>query len=279
MTRWKVLVSAPRAIPELARYEAALGQAGCEVLACQPVERLSEAELLPVVADIDGIICGDDQITARVLDAAPRLRVICKWGTGTDSIDVAAAQSRGIVVCNSPGAFTDPVADTVLGYMLLFARQIDRMAVDMRDGLWQRRALVSLSECKLGIVGLGAIGTAVASRAAAFGMRSLATNLGQPGPRGGDCTPGLEFVPLNVLLADSDFVTLHADMRPENRHLIGAAELALMKPTAVLSQYFSRCAGRRAGAGVRPCSPDDWVERLSMCSRRNPWLEIAPCAA
>lgn len=233
MTRWKVLVSAPRAIPELSYYEDALGRAGCEVLACRPVERLNEAELLPVVADIDAFICGDDQITAKVLDAAPRLRVICKWGTGIDSIDVAAARSRGIIVRNTPGAFTEPVADTVFGYILLFARQLDHMAEDMRAGLWRRRSLVSLHECTLGIVGLGQIGSMVARRATAFGMRTLAASLGE-GSQNDSATPGIDLLSLESVLANSDFVTLHADMRPENRHLIGAAELALMKSTAFL---------------------------------------------
>jgi len=234
MTSWKVLVSAPRAVSEIAHYEAALRPAGCNVVTRTPVERLTEAELLPIVSYIDGMICGDDQITGRVLDAAPRLRVICKWGTGIDSIDVAGARMRGVVVCNTPGAFTDAVADTVLGYILLFARQLDRMAADMRAGLWQRRPLVSLNECTLGIVGLGQIGSAVASRAAACGMRILATNLDEGSRSSRAVTAGIEIVPLESLLADSDFVTLHTDMRPENRRLIGAAELAQMKPTGVL---------------------------------------------
>jgi len=233
MRRCKVLVSAPRAVPEISRYAAALRPAGCDVVAHEPVERWTEAELLTIVADIDGIVCGDDQITRNVLDAAPRLRVICKWGTGLDSIDVPDARARGIVVCNTPGAFNEPVADTVLGYILLFARQLDGMARDMRAGYWQRRPLVSLSECTLGIIGFGQIGSAVARRAAAFGMRVLAIDSGEAARDHAlaDVTDG---VSLETVLADSDYVTLHADMRRQNRHLIGLGELARMKPTAVL---------------------------------------------
>lgn len=233
MTPPKVLVTAPRAVAEISRYESALGAAGCEVVHRASVERLSETELLPLVTDVDGMVCGDDAITGRVLDSAARLRVICKWGTGMDSIDVAGALARGIVVRNSPGAFTDPVADTVLGYVLLFARGLDRMAADMRAGLWRRVALRALNECTIGIVGLGATGSAVARRAAACGMRVVAATL-DAAVRAEPSDQGPELVPMERLLAISDFITLHADMRPGNRRLIAEAELARMKPSAVL---------------------------------------------
>jgi D-3-phosphoglycerate dehydrogenase len=231
--RWKVLVTAPRAQGVIERYQQELGDAGCDVVARCPVERLEEEDLLPLVSDVDGIICGDDRITSRVLDAAPRLRAISKWGTGIDSIDVADARRRGIAVLNSPGAFSEPVADTVMAYVLLFARKPDRMADDMRAGKWQRLPLVSLGECTLGIVGLGESGRAVARRAAAFGMRTLACDV-QPPAEQTIRDLGISMVPLDALLRDSDFVTLHADLRPDNRHLIDASKLALMKPTAVL---------------------------------------------
>lgn len=233
MRRPRILVTAPRALPVLDRYSTRLTAAGCDVLSAEPGERFDEAELLPLVADIEGIICGDDQITSRVLDAAPRLRIIAKWGTGIDSIDVAAARRRGIVVSNSPGAFSAPVADTVLGYVLLFARRLDRMSKDMHDGLWRRIALVSLAESTLGIIGFGASGRAVAARARAFDMKILVHTLdGIPPQQARDA--GVTIAPLDRVLAESDFVTLHADLRPDNRHLIGPAQLAGMKPDAVL---------------------------------------------
>jgi D-3-phosphoglycerate dehydrogenase len=231
--RWKVLVTAPRAQPVIERYQNELGLAGCDVVVCCPVERLEEEDLLPLVSDVDGIICGDDRITSRVLDAAPHLRAISKWGTGIDSIDVADARRRGIAVLNSPGAFSEPVADTVMSYVLLFARKPDRMAADMRAGKWQRLPLVSLGECSLGIVGLGESGRAVARRTAAFGMRTFAFDV-QPPAEHTIRDLGVTIVSLDALLSESDFVTLHADVRPDNRHLINAARLSLMKATAVL---------------------------------------------
>jgi D-3-phosphoglycerate dehydrogenase len=231
--KFKVLVTAPRALDSIDRYEKELGAAGCEVVSANSTERLEEHELLPLVHDIDAIVCGDDRITSRVLDAAPRLRVIAKWGTGIDSIDVEDAKRRGIAVRNSPGAFSDPVADNVLGYILLFARRLDRMAADMNAGHWQRLALKSVGEYTLGIIGLGESGKAVARRAAAFGMTIISSTLNELSPEQKK-ELGVELVPLQTLLSRSDFVSLHTDLRPENRHLIDAAHLRLMKPSAIL---------------------------------------------
>ena len=93
---WKVLVSAPYFLPVIESWRPQLAKEGVELIAARVNERLSEEELLEVVADIDGIICGDDRITQRVLEAAPRLKVISKWGTGIDSIDAQAAAARGL---------------------------------------------------------------------------------------------------------------------------------------------------------------------------------------
>ena len=231
--KWRVLITAPRAHPVLDRYRDQLGAAGCAVESRVPLERFDESELLPMVGDADALICGDDRVTDRVLEAAPRLKVIAKWGTGIDSIDRKAAARRGIAVCNTPNAFSEPVADSVLGYILLFARQLDRMSADVRDGGWRHVQLRALGECTLGIVGFGDIGRAVARRAAAFGMRLLACDVRPIGREGADQL-GVRCVTLDQLLATSDFVSLHADLRPENRRLINAERLALMQPSAVL---------------------------------------------
>jgi D-3-phosphoglycerate dehydrogenase len=229
----RVLVTAPRACEAIDRYRQELGAADCSVEMHQPVERFDEDQLLAMVTDVDAIVCGDDRLTDRVLAAAARLKVIAKWGTGIDSIDLTAARQRGIVVCNTPNAFTDPVADSVLAYVLLFARQPDRMTTDIRAGRWQRVSLRALSECTIGIVGFGNIGRAVARRAAAFGMRMLACDQHPSGISAAE-TPGVQIVPLETLLAESDFVSLHADLRPENRRLLNAERIALMPARAVL---------------------------------------------
>ena len=155
---WRVLVSAPYFLPVVEEWRQRLAAEGIELVLAQVNERLSEAELLDVVKDIDGIICGDDRITKRVLDAAPRLKVISKWGTGIDSIDAEEANRRGIPVYRTRNAFSEPVADTVLGYMLTFARKLPWMDRDIRRGNWEKPLLVSLRECVLGVVGVGDCG-------------------------------------------------------------------------------------------------------------------------
>jgi len=231
--RWKILISAPRAVAVIDRYRLCLEAADCEVVVGQAMERLSEEDLLPLVGDVDGMICGDDQITNRVLDAAPRLRVISKWGTGIDSIDVEDAKLRGIAVCNTPDAFSEPVADTVLGYILLFARKLDRMSVDMQGGLWRRLPLHSLGERTLGIIGLGDCGRAVARRAKAFGMKIISHTV-DPVPQEVIDDLQVQMASMETVLVESDFVTLHPDLRAGNRHMIDSKRLRLMKPEAIL---------------------------------------------
>ncbi len=232
MTRWTVLVTAPRACEAIDRYRRELGGIGCTLVVRPPVERHEEAAMLALVPGMDALVCGDDRITARVIDAAPGLKVIAKWGTGIDAIDLDHAAVRGVPVRNTPDAFSEPVADTVLGYILLAARGLDRMTADVRAGKWERVPLVALGECTLGIVGFGHIGQAVARRAAAFGLRVLACDDG-PVQAAADRL-GVRLVPMEAVLADSDFVTLHADLRPANRHLMGAEQLARMRRSAVL---------------------------------------------
>jgi D-3-phosphoglycerate dehydrogenase len=233
MARWKVVVTAPRACEAIGRYRDALGAAGCDVESCPPAERFDEAALLPLVRDADAVVCGDDRFTDLVFEAAQSLKVVAKWGTGIDSIDLDSASRRGVRVCNTPDAFSDPVADSVLGYVLLFARRLDRMSHEVREGLWTHAPLRSLSECAIGIVGFGNIGTAVARRAAAFKMRILACDV-RPLADSAAAELGVRIVMLEQLLAESDFVTLHADLRAGNRKLVNAQRLALMRQTAVL---------------------------------------------
>jgi D-3-phosphoglycerate dehydrogenase len=258
---WRVLVSAPYMLPALEEFRPRLERAGVEVVCAEVHERLSEEELLPLVAEIDGAICGDDQFTERVMRGAPRLKVISKWGTGIDSIDTRAAARLGIRVCNTPDAFTDPVADTALGYVLCFARRLPWMDRDVRRGLWAKPDAVALRECTLGVVGVGNIGRAVVRRARAFGMKVLGTD---PAPVSAAFVEetGLRMVPPDVLLAESDFVTLHCDLNPTSFHFIDDGALSLMRPTAYLINTSrgpvvdeaalarALAAGRLAGAAL-----------------------------
>lgn len=229
-----VLLSAPYMIPVVDRFRPVFAHYGLEIIVPPVRERLEEAELLEYAGQFDGAICGDDRFTARVIERClPRLKVISKWGTGIDSIDRQAAQRLGVQVRNTPNAFTLPVSDSVMGYILAFARQIPWMDRAVKSGVWAKLPGYSLSERTLGVVGVGNIGKAVIRRARAFGMKIL----------GNDIVPiapdfilenGVEMTSLHDLLERSDFVSLNADLNPTSYHLINAETLAHMKPTAVL---------------------------------------------
>jgi D-3-phosphoglycerate dehydrogenase len=229
----RVLITAPYMQPVLERFMPALRARGIEVVVPEVVERLDEAQLLALVGDVDGVVCGDDAFTARVLDAAPRLRVLSKWGTGIDSIDQDACSARGVAVRNTSDAFTEPVADSALGYVLSFARRLPWMDRAMKGGAWEKLPGRALGECTLGIVGVGHIGKAVARRARAFGMTLLGNDpLAMPPDFVAET--GIAMVELPQLLAQADFVSLHCDLNPTSRQLIDAAALSAMQPHAVL---------------------------------------------
>ncbi|MEN4012992.1 MAG: phosphoglycerate dehydrogenase [Chloroflexota bacterium] len=257
-----VLLTAPYMLPFVERFRPVFEYYQLKVIVPEVRERLSEEEILAYAGQFDGALCGDDRYSERVLQACtPRLKVISKWGTGIDAIDRAAAARLGIQVRNTPNAFTLPVSDSVLGYILAFARQIGWMDRAMKAGQWVKLPGRSLSECTLGVVGVGNIGKAVLRRARAFGMRLL----------GNDIVPiapdfilenGVEMTGLHELLERADFVSLNCDLNPTSHHLINAQTLAWMKPGAVLintargavvdepALIAALQAGRLAGAGL-----------------------------
>jgi D-3-phosphoglycerate dehydrogenase len=221
-------------IPILKRFEPVFDQYGIDLIVAPVQERLEEDQLLRFAGQFDGAICGDDRYSARVLEAcAPRLKVISKWGTGIDSIDQEAAARLGVKVCRTPNAFTLPVADTVLGYLLAFARRQPWMDRAMKTGVWDKIPGRSLSECSLGVIGVGNCGKAVLRRARAFGMQLLGNDIIEISP---DfiLEYGVEMTTLEDLLRRSDFVSLNCDLNPTSYHLMDASTLACMKPGAVL---------------------------------------------
>ena len=232
MTR-KVLLSAPYMQPVIERFRDLFEKNDIELVIPPVTERLEEDELLEYVRDIDGAICGDDRFTKRVLKAAPKLKVISKWGTGIDSIDQEACRELGIAVRNTPNAFSEPVADTVMAYILSFARRVVRLDREMHRGKWEKLPGISLRECTLGVIGVGNVGKAVVRRAMAFGMQVLGNDIVDLPPEFLAET-GIRMLSKEDLLRDSDFASLNCDLNPTSYHLIGERELSLMKPTAYL---------------------------------------------
>jgi glyoxylate reductase len=186
----------------------------------------------------EGILVNiSDRVDAELLQASPNLRIVSQLAVGYDSIDVAVATERSVLVTNTPGVLTDATADLAFALLLAQARRVPESERNVRDGEWGEWAPWTLlgrdpSGKTLGIVGLGSIGTAMARRGKGFGMRILYTSRQRKADA--EAELGAEWRDLPSLLAESDFVSLHVALTEDTHHLIGAAELALMKPEAVL---------------------------------------------
>ncbi|HUF00229.1 MAG TPA: phosphoglycerate dehydrogenase [Anaerolineales bacterium] len=232
--KYTVLLTAPYMIPFVDRFQPVFDKYNVDLIVPDVHERMEEADLLKYAGLFDGAICGDDRYTARVVEAcAPRLKVISKWGTGIDSIDAEACSRYGIKLCRTVNAFTLPVADTVLGYILAFARRQPWMDKEMKSGQWEKIPGKALSECTLGVIGVGNIGKAVTRRARAFGMKVHGTDILEIDHIFITET-GIEMRDLPFLLSNSDFVSVNCDLNPTSYHLISSETLALMQSNAVL---------------------------------------------
>ncbi len=229
-----ILMTAPYMIPFLGRFKPVFDKYGIDLIVPNVEERMEEDDLLKYAGQFDGAICGDDRYTSRVLDAcAPRLKIISKWGTGVDSIDAAACSRLGVTLGRTPNAFTTPVADSVLAYMLAFARRGPWMDAAMKRGDWEKIPGRSLSECTLGVIGIGNIGKAVTRRARAFGMKVYGADIVEV-DHVFISESGINMTTLDSLLSNSDFISVNCDLNSTSRHIIHAATLAKMKPEAVL---------------------------------------------
>lgn len=229
-----ILFTAPYMIPFLNRFRPVLESFGLELIVPDVEERMDQADLMAYAGQFDGTICGDDRYTPQVLEAcSPRLKVISKWGTGIDSIDAETCARLDIMIGNTPNAFTLPVSDSVMGYILAFARRQPWLDRAVKSGQWQKIPGRSLSECTLGVIGVGDVGKAVVRKARAFGMQLLGNDIVDIN-HVFLAETGLNMVPLDTLLAESDFVSLNCDLNPTSHHLINVETLALMKPDALL---------------------------------------------
>jgi glyoxylate reductase len=223
-------------------------------------------EIVRRAADADALLTMlTDRIDAAVLEAGTRLRVVANMAVGYDNVDVPAATERGILVTNTPGVLTETTADLAWALLMAAARRVaegDRLTRSGGWKAWHPSFLLGrdVHGATLGIVGLGQIGQAMARRARGFDMRLLYHT--RTRRREVEAELGLEWVELERLLRESDFVSLHVFLSPQTRHLIGERELALMKPTAILvntargpvvdqrALYRALREGRIAAAGL-----------------------------
>jgi len=196
---------------------------------------LSDAELRSQVADVQALICLlTDNIDKGVIDSAPHLKVISAYAVGYNNIDVKYATSKGIAVCNTAGVLTESTADLAWALIMATCRRITESEAFLRAGkfkAWEPMMMLGqdVYNKTLGILGMGRIGQAVAKRATGFGMRIIYYSAS---PK--ELPFEAERVEFDTLLRESDILSLHAPLTPETMHLIGKAEIALMKPTATL---------------------------------------------
>jgi phosphoglycerate dehydrogenase-like enzyme len=228
---WKVLITARGVQPAGRRAQELLRTSGCETIFPPRFGPLKAADLTPVLDGMDAVLASLDEYSAPVLAsiAAKQLKIIARWGVGYDRVDVAAATQNGIVATYVPGLLDEAVADYTFALLLSLARRVHEVHVNMQRGEWKPCWGEDANGQTLGILGLGRIGKAVARRAAGFNMRVLA-HTPHPSPQNN----GVEFVSLDTLLAESDFVSLHAALTPATRGMIGEAQLRRMKRTAYL---------------------------------------------
>ena len=226
--KWRVLITCPYVQQTVDIYRDLLAEHDVEIEWPHLVQQLTESELLQIIGDFDGVIAGDDPFTARVLEKGKRLKVIAKWGIGIDAIDLNVAKRLGIRVFNTPNVFADEVADVVMGYIILLARQLHRLDQSVRDGEWMKIQGISLQGKTLGVVGMGSIGQAVVRRAVAAGMSVVGNDIA-PVPEPFVQEIGTIFVDLNRLLQISDFISLNCTLTPNNKHMLGPQEFRTMK--------------------------------------------------
>ena len=196
---------------------------------------LKPAELIEKVKGCNVLLVRSaTKVTKDVIDAGKQLKVIARAGAGLDNIDVKAAEARKIKVINAPEAPTIAVAELVFGHMLSFVRHLPSADAGVKQGKWEKPKLMGteLRDKTLGIVGTGRIGRAIGYKAKAFLMNLLAHDVVQNAEFAQ--RTGAKYVDLDVLLRESDFVTLHVPLVPGTKHMMGKRELELMKPTAVL---------------------------------------------
>ena len=256
----KVLVTVYHLTAREAPYLRRLEQAGFKVVRNPLGRHYTESELIDALQGVFGTLAGGEPYTERVFEAARDLRIVARFGVGYDMIDVGAATRHGVAIAMAFGANHEAVADFTVALMLGLSTNLVGHHQRAKSGGWGCGFHAAFWGTTVGIVGLGRIGRAVARRCQGFGIRILAHDT-QPDLAYARAH-SIELVPLDTLLRESDFVTLHAPHMKETENRIGRRELAQMKPTAYLvntargalvdeeALYEALAAGRIAGAGL-----------------------------
>lgn len=260
MINYKVLIATRSFGSTSSKPWDVLEAAGCEVVRADMSKPMSEASLIDLLQGVDGAVVGVVPLTERVLSSAPALKVVSMHGVGVDHIDLDAAVRNAVVIANCLGTNNQAVADLAIGLMIAVARTIPKVDGIVRQGGWGHYKGTEMWNKTLGLVGLGYIGRAVAKRALGFDMTVLISDpYIDPGKVD---LPGLEFVDFADVLHHADFVSLHAPLNDQTRHMMGTPEFETMKPSAYMintargglvdegALYTAIKEGKIAGAGL-----------------------------
>lgn len=193
---------------------------------------LTEEEMIREIEDVDGVIIGVDPLNRNVLEKAKKLKAISKYGVGTDNIDTAYASELGIPVTRTVGANTNAVADYAVALMLNVAREVSLIDKECRKLNWSKITTVEVWGKTLGLIGLGSIGKGVAKRVSGFNMKVLAYDVYQDEEYARK--NNIEYVSLEKLLKESDFISLHLPLIEETKNLISYKEFEMMKEKAII---------------------------------------------
>lgn len=194
---------------------------------------LERQELMSRIAEVDGVLLGTEKVDREILDAAHRLKVISRYGVGLDNVDVACAREKGIQVLNAAGANATAVADMAVTMMLMLSRGSLKLDSQVRSGDWTEPVGIELEGKLLGIIGFGNIGAQVAKRVKGFGMRVIAYDAFRNEKLAAEA--GVMYADeLDELLAQADYITLHVPHTAQTHHMIGKAQLDIMKRSAIL---------------------------------------------
>jgi D-3-phosphoglycerate dehydrogenase len=195
-------------------------------------EHLEKDELMKIIPEVDVLVVRSaTKVTADIIEAGKNLKIIARAGIGLDNIDVQKAKEKGIKILNTPGASAPSVAELAMGLMLACARHIARATISLKEGKWEKKALKGkeLLGKTLGLIGFGNIGQEVAKRALAFGMKIIAYDPAKPAT-----DLPVEYVDLDTLFRESDFISLHVPLTESTRHIINRESIAKMKDGVII---------------------------------------------
>ena len=237
--KYKVLISSFHMNQVIKDYKKKLTENNIEITSIIKNPVVKEQQLLEIIENFDGIICSDDEITSQVIDKAKKLKVICKWGTGIDSIDIEKAKQKGIRIFNSPNAFSESVASLVWGLILNLYRKISLTDKKIRIGEWPKIQGQNIFNKTIGIIGVGNIGKKIISSSIGFDLKILANDIVRIDE---DFVNkyNISLVNKDYLYEHSDIIVLCVNLNEKNVNLINKNSFIKMKKKTSDNKYFKR---------------------------------------